>query len=123
MCIRDRVAGISAAGCINRKIESNFNVNSISPGGKEENGVSVSYTHLKSHENPYIKTLYEEYLGKPLSETAEHQMCIRDRQSFPDCAITLSLGEKSREAYERFFLAGANRYLLRHERISSCRCV
>lgn len=26
----------------------------------------------KSHENPYIKTLYEEYLGKPLSETAEH---------------------------------------------------
>ena len=37
------------------------------------------------------------------------------RQSFPDCAITLSLGETSREAYERFFLAGANRYLLRHE--------
>ena len=34
---------------------------------------------------------------------------------FPDCAITLSLGEKSREAYERFFRAGANRYLLRHE--------
>ena len=25
----------------------------------------------KSHENPYIKTLYEEYLGRPLSETAE----------------------------------------------------
>lgn len=37
------------------------------------------------------------------------------RRSFPDCAITLSLGEKSREAYEWFFLAGANRYLLRHE--------
>ncbi len=34
---------------------------------------------------------------------------------FPDCAITLSLGEKSREAYERFFCAGATRYLLRHE--------
>lgn len=34
---------------------------------------------------------------------------------FPDCAISLSLGEKSREAYERFFRAGANRYLLRHE--------
>ena len=45
-------------------------------------------------------------------------MCIRDsriRQEYPDCAITLSLGEKSREAYERFFRAGANRYLLRHE--------
>lgn len=37
------------------------------------------------------------------------------RQNYPDCAITLSLGEKSREAYERFFRAGANRYLLRHE--------
>lgn len=37
------------------------------------------------------------------------------RREFPDCAITLSLGEKSREAYERFFRAGANRYLLRHE--------
>lgn len=37
------------------------------------------------------------------------------RREFPDCAITLSLGEKSRAAYERFFFAGANRYLLRHE--------
>lgn len=37
------------------------------------------------------------------------------RNLFPDCAITLSLGEKSREAYEQFFRAGANRYLLRHE--------
>lgn len=37
------------------------------------------------------------------------------RYEFPDCAITLSLGEKSREAYEIFYQAGANRYLLRHE--------
>lgn len=37
------------------------------------------------------------------------------RSRYPDCAITLSLGEKSRSAYERFFKAGANRYLLRHE--------
>ena len=29
-------------------------------------------TIRKSHENPYIKTLYEEFLGKPLSEKAEH---------------------------------------------------
>ena len=36
-------------------------------------------------------------------------------REFPDCAITLSLGEKSRETYEHFFRAGANRYLLRHE--------
>ncbi len=37
------------------------------------------------------------------------------RQQYPDCAITLSLGEKSKESYRRLFEAGANRYLLRHE--------
>ncbi|MDO5115728.1 MAG: [FeFe] hydrogenase H-cluster radical SAM maturase HydE [Synergistaceae bacterium] len=37
------------------------------------------------------------------------------RGKYPDCAITLSLGEKSAESYRRFFDAGANRYLLRHE--------
>lgn len=37
------------------------------------------------------------------------------RREFPDCAITLSLGEKPRDTYERLFRAGANRYLLRHE--------
>ena len=37
------------------------------------------------------------------------------RTSWPDCAITLSLGEWSRETYERWHRAGADRYLLRHE--------
>ena len=37
------------------------------------------------------------------------------RARFPDCAITLSVGEKSKESYQAFFDAGANRYLLRHE--------
>lgn len=37
------------------------------------------------------------------------------RSRYPDCAITLSIGEKSRESYQAFFDAGANRYLLRHE--------
>lgn len=37
------------------------------------------------------------------------------RTRFPDCAITLSLGEKPRESYKAYFDAGANRYLLRHE--------
>lgn len=34
---------------------------------------------------------------------------------FPDCAITLSLGERSGESYRALFDAGAGRYLLRHE--------
>lgn len=37
------------------------------------------------------------------------------RNRFPDCAITLSIGEKTKESYKSFFDAGANRYLLRHE--------
>lgn len=36
-------------------------------------------------------------------------------ERFPDCAITLSLGERSRESYEKLYAAGARRYLLRHE--------
>lgn len=34
---------------------------------------------------------------------------------FPDCAVTLSLGERGKESFERLYEAGANRYLLRHE--------
>lgn len=34
---------------------------------------------------------------------------------WPDCAVTLSLGERSRASYQRLFDAGADRYLLRHE--------
>lgn len=37
------------------------------------------------------------------------------RQKHPDCAITLSIGEKSKDSYKRYFDAGADRYLLRHE--------
>jgi biotin synthase len=41
---------------------------------------------------------------------------VRDiRQSYPDVAITLSLGERSEESYRALYEAGANRYLLRHE--------
>ncbi len=34
---------------------------------------------------------------------------------FPKCAVTLSVGERSRDSYRRLFDAGADRYLLRHE--------
>lgn len=37
------------------------------------------------------------------------------RKSFPDCAITLSIGERDRQSYERYYEAGADRFLLRHE--------
>lgn len=37
------------------------------------------------------------------------------KERYPDCAITLSLGERSYKSYEALFDAGADRYLLRHE--------
>lgn len=37
------------------------------------------------------------------------------KENYSDCALTLSIGEKSKESYRRFREAGADRYLLRHE--------
>lgn len=37
------------------------------------------------------------------------------KANWPDCAVTLSLGERSKESYVRLYEAGADRYLLRHE--------
>lgn len=37
------------------------------------------------------------------------------KNRFPDCAVTLSVGERSFDSYKRLYDAGADRYLLRHE--------
>lgn len=37
------------------------------------------------------------------------------KKNYPDCAVTLSIGEKSYESYKKMREAGADRYLLRHE--------
>ena len=34
---------------------------------------------------------------------------------YPDCAVTLSVGERDMNTYQQWFDAGADRYLLRHE--------
>ena len=61
---------------------------------------------LQGGEDPYFTD------GRLCAVTA----AIRER--FPDCAITLSCGERSRESYRRLKEAGADRYLLRHETAS-----
>ena len=68
-------------------------------------GYSLGYRTfvLQGGEDPYYT---DERLCGIVSE-------IRER--FPSCAITLSVGEKSRASYQAYFDAGANRYLLRHE--------
>ncbi len=55
--------------------------------------------------------------GEDLSYT-KNDICdiVRSiKAEFPDCAVTLSLGEKSYDEYAAYYNAGADRYLLRHE--------
>lgn len=54
------------------------------------------------------------FTDKILTETIK-----KIKENCPDCAVTLSLGERSRESYEALFKAGADRYLLRHESANS----
>lgn len=42
-------------------------------------------------------------------------LVISIKKRYPDCAVTLSIGEKEKASYQAFFDAGADRYLLRHE--------
>lgn len=79
--------------------------------GKEEilacckNGYGLGYRTfvLQGGEDPW-------YTDEMMAEI------IREiKTKFPDCAITLSIGEKSYESYRLFREAGADRYLLRHE--------
>lgn len=58
---------------------------------------------LQGGEDPYFD---DDRLSEIIRE-------IKDR--YPDCAITLSVGERPKSSYERLFEAGADRYLLRHE--------
>lgn len=43
------------------------------------------------------------------------ELIRRIKENHPDCAITLSIGEREKESYRKFREAGADRYLLRHE--------
>jgi biotin synthase len=43
------------------------------------------------------------------------RLILAIKARFPDCAVTLSLGERSYDSYQQLFTAGTDRYLLRHE--------
>lgn len=59
--------------------------------------------------------------GEDVRHTTEwvEKVVSEMRRRWPDKAITLSLGERSDEDYQRWFDAGADRYLLRHETANS----
>lgn len=70
-----------------------------------ENGYSLGFRTfvLQGGEDPYF---------------TDEKICslvYKIKERFPDTAVTLSIGEKSRESYLDYFNAGADRYLLRHE--------
>ena len=58
---------------------------------------------LQGGEDPFFT---DEVLGGIVAEI---------KRRHPDCAVTLSMGERSRESYQALYDAGADRYLLRHE--------
>ena len=58
---------------------------------------------LQGGEDPYYT---DEVLIRIIKSIKEHH---------PDCAVTLSMGERSYESYKALHEAGADRYLLRHE--------
>lgn len=49
------------------------------------------------------------------TDTCISRLISHIKTMYPECAVTLSIGERSRESYKRFFDSGADRYLLRHE--------
>lgn len=49
------------------------------------------------------------------TDTRLVRLIRRIKTAFPDCALTLSVGEREQDSYQAFFEAGADRYLLRHE--------
>ncbi len=73
-----------------------------------ENGYELGFRTfvLQGGEDPFFT---DDFLVPVISEI---------REKYPDCAITLSLGERSRESYKKLKNAGADRYLLRHETAS-----
>lgn len=54
-----------------------------------------------------------------LSEKFITNIIIQLKTHFPDCAVTLSLGQRDEKTYQTWKNAGADRYLLRHEAASS----
>lgn len=49
------------------------------------------------------------------SDDLMYNLIKKIKTKYPDCAVTLSLGERSYESYKLLYEAGADRYLLRHE--------
>lgn len=70
---------------------------------REGYGLGYRTFVLQGGEDPYFT---DERMTEPIRQI---------RGEYPDCAITLSIGEREKDSYRKFREAGADRYLLRHE--------
>lgn len=90
--------------CSNRKVERfRMSREEILSCCEHGYGLGIRTFVLQGGEDPYFT---DEILESIVKE-------IKDR--YPECALTLSVGERSRDSYERLKTAGVDRYLLRHE--------
>lgn len=74
---------------------------------KQGYGLGFRTFVLQGGEDPY-------FTDEIITDTVS---AIKSR--YPNCAITLSIGEKEKESYQKYFDAGADRFLLRHETANS----
>ena len=93
-------------------------------GIRKDNKAILRYRLTKSQILSCCETGYQLGLRTFVLQGGEDDFfdvrCMTDiiseiRGKYPECAITLSLGEKDENTYREYFTAGANRYLLRHE--------
>lgn len=93
-------------------------------GIQSSNGNAVRYRLEKKEILECCKTGYELGLRTFVLQGGEDLYYTDDKivdiiatikKIYPDCAITLSVGEKSYESLKKYKRAGADRYLLRHE--------
>ena len=90
--------------CANAKVDRyRLSYEHIMACAKEGYGLGYRTIVLQGGEDPYYK---------------DDEICrlvAGIKKAHPDCAVTLSIGEKSRESYQAYYDAGADRYLLREE--------
>lgn len=90
--------------CANRNAQRyRLSKNQILECCKEGYALGFRTFVLQGGEDPYYS---DEYLVELISEI---------KNQHPDCAVTLSIGERDKSSYLRLYSAGADRYLLRHE--------
>ena len=116
------VAKQNAEARIRMRGDRLFNIGTVHLGGTG-GAVAARADHRVDANHQKVTALIEEVarrdgggLGRALKVVPRIAVIIRQiKEKWPDCAVTLSVGEWEREAYQEWFDAGADRYLLRHE--------